>query len=248
MSEAGSAQPISLDSLAFDDRGLLPVVVQDRLTGEIRMVAWANREAIRATLETGRATFWSRSRGELWEKGRTSGNPVQVARVLVDCDADCLIYSGEPEGPSCHTGAESCFFRDLAEHRATRSTPTGAPESDGAAPADGVATGQALLVTLESVLEARKTATGAKSYTKSLYEQAPEAIGRKLREEAGELADAVAAESDDRVISEAADTLYHLLVALRWRNIRVRSVLAALARRLGTSGHVEKASRPRTQA
>src|ERR1700746_1855887 len=96
-----------------DERGLVPVVVQDHLTGEIRMFAYATREAVRKTLETGRATFWSRSRGELWEKGRTSGNEVRVTRVLVDCDSDCLVYSGEPRGNTCHTGAPSCFFQTL---------------------------------------------------------------------------------------------------------------------------------------
>src|SRR5258708_5425845 len=97
--------------LAFDARGLVPVVVQDHLTGEIRMVAFATDEAIKKTLESGQATFWSRSRGELWQKGLTSGNAIRVLRVLVDCDADCLVYQGEPTGNSCHTGAPTCFFR-----------------------------------------------------------------------------------------------------------------------------------------
>src|ERR1700690_3188326 len=99
--------------LHFDEHGLVPVIVQDHLTGEIRMFAFATSQAVRTTLETGRATFWSRSRGELWEKGRTSGNEILVHRVLVDCDADCVVYSGEPHGASCHTGAQSCFLQVL---------------------------------------------------------------------------------------------------------------------------------------
>ena len=97
--------------MQFDEHGLLPVVAQDHLTGVVRMVAFANERAVKLTLETGRATFWSRSRGELWEKGVTSGNAMDVKAVLVDCDADCLLYLVAPRGPTCHTGAPSCFFR-----------------------------------------------------------------------------------------------------------------------------------------
>jgi len=204
--------------LAFDARGLVPVVVQDHLTGEIRMVAFATDEAIKKTLESGQATFWSRSRGELWQKGLTSGNAIRVLRVLVDCDADCLVYQGEPTGNSCHTGAPTCFFREI-EGGALKPYPAQ----------------QTLLGTLEAVLEARKGATAGSSYTKTLYDGGPTAIGAKIREEAGELAQAVE--------RETADTLYHLLVGLRWRAIPFRRVLAELARRLGTSGHAEKASR-----
>lgn len=217
--------------LQFGEHGLIPVVVQDHLTGEIRMVAYATAEAIEKTLETGRATFWSRSRGELWEKGRTSGNGIDVRRVLVDCDADCVVYSGEPHGASCHTGAESCFFQVLENGELSQA-------SDQP---------QTLLTMLEAVLESRKNATGDKSYTKSLYEAGPSAIGAKVREEADELARALGSEGDERVVSEAADLLYHLLVALRWRAIPIRRVLAELGRRLGTSGHAEKAARSAPQ-
>jgi len=212
--------------LGFDARGLVPVIVQDHLTGEVRMLAYATDQAVKKTLESGQATFWSRSRGELWQKGLSSGNPVEVLRVLVDCDADCLVYQGEPSGNSCHTGAPTCFFRQI----------------DGGT-LKPYAGQQTLLATLEAVLEARKGATAAASYTKSLYEGGSSAIGAKIREEASELARAVDREDEERVISEAADTLYHLLVGLRWRAIPLRRVLAELARRLGKSGHEEKASR-----
>lgn len=211
----------------FDKQGLVPVVVQDHLTGEIRMVAFATAEALAKTLESGRATFWSRSRGELWEKGRTSGNEIAVHRILVDCDADCVVYSGEPRGASCHTGAPSCFFQVLEGGKLSQA-------SDQP---------QTLLATLEAVLESRKKSTGAASYTKSLYDAGGHAIGAKITEEAAELAAAVVGESDERVVSEAADLLYHLVVGLRFRSLPLRRVLAELARRLGTSGHEEKASR-----
>lgn len=213
--------------LTFDDHGLVPVIVQDQLTGEIRMFAFATNEAVRTTLETGRATFWSRSRGELWQKGRTSGNEVRVERVLVDCDSDCLVYSGEPHGNSCHTGAPSCFFQMFEGEEITQASERP----------------QTLLATLESVLESRKTSSRGTSYTKTLYDKGPAAIGAKIREEAAELAQAIEGETDNRVVSEAADTLYHLLVGLRSRAIPFRRVLAELARRLGTSGHEEKAAR-----
>ncbi|MDP9036130.1 MAG: bifunctional phosphoribosyl-AMP cyclohydrolase/phosphoribosyl-ATP diphosphatase HisIE [Myxococcota bacterium] len=213
--------------LLFDEQGLIPVVVQDRLTGDIRMFAFATVEAVRNTLQTGRATFWSRSRGELWEKGRTSGNDIRVTRVLVDCDSDCLVYSSEPHGNSCHTGAPSCFFQAI--------------EGDAVVQASDQP--QTLLAELEALLEARKASTAGASYTKSLYEKGPSAIGAKLREEGDELARAIEAESDSRVISEAADVVYHVLVALRSRSIPLRRVLSELARRLGQSGHEEKASR-----
>ena len=219
--------------LAFDDKGLLPVVVQDHLTGEVRMVAFANRQAVAQTMATGRATFWSRSRAELWEKGKTSGHTFAVRRVLVDCDADCVVYSGEPAGPSCHTGAASCFFRALR--------PDGDAGGDALVPAAEGA--QTTMTELEAVLEARKTSTGKASYTKSLYDAGPAAIGAKFQEESAELVAALKDESDERVVAEAADTVYHVLVGLRSRGIAFRRVLGELARRLGTSGHEEKASR-----
>jgi phosphoribosyl-ATP pyrophosphohydrolase/phosphoribosyl-AMP cyclohydrolase len=216
--------------LKFDAQGLVPVTVQDQFTGEIRMQAYANEEAVRRTLETGRATFFSRSRNEIWEKGATSGNTVRVSRVLVDCDGDSLVYVGDPEGNSCHTGAQSCFFRVLESPDTDRLTvPPAAP--------------QTVLGTLEATLEARKSATSSASYTKSLYDKGAPAIGAKVQEESGELARALEAETDDRVVSEAADVLYHVLVGLRWRGIGLRRVLVELGRRHGTSGHVEKAAR-----
>ncbi len=215
-------------SLGWDSRGLLPVVVQDRLSGEIRMLAYANVEALRLTQETGLATFWSRSRSEIWVKGKTSGHEIRVSRVLLDCDADALIYEGEPVGPSCHTGAQSCFFRAL----------------DGDAPAEG-AEAQTTLARLEAVLDARKAATAETSYTKSLYDLGAAKIGDKVREEADELARALADETDERVVSEAADVVFHVLLALRSRGVSFRDVLAVLEARTGKSGHAEKASRSR---
>lgn len=213
--------------LKLDANGLVPVVVHDRLTGDVRMVAFANEEAVRATLATGRATFFSRSRGELWEKGKTSGNGLRVVEVLVDCDADTLIYRAEPEGPSCHTGSASCFTRALDTTLELRDT---------FAP-------QTLLGRLEAELAARKSSTKERSYTKSLYAAGPPKLAAKLAEEARELGDAIAGEGDARVASEAADLLYHMLVGLQYRDVPLRRVLAVLDARFGQSGHEEKAAR-----
>lgn len=223
--------------MTFDEHGLIPVVAQDHLTGEVRMVAFATEQAVRMTLESGRATFWSRSRGELWEKGRTSGHTLAVTAVLVDCDADCLVYLVAPNGPTCHTGRATCFFRRATLDASGQSTPPKIAITDSEVPAP------TLLARLEAVLEARKASTAKASYVKSLYEGGAPKIGEKLVEEAGELARAVAGEDDERVVSEAADVLFHVMVALRSRGVGVEAVLRELDRRTGTSGHDEKRAR-----
>jgi phosphoribosyl-ATP pyrophosphohydrolase/phosphoribosyl-AMP cyclohydrolase len=192
------------------------------------MLAYANREALARTLETGRATFFSRSRGELWEKGATSGHTLAVSSVVADCDADALLYLVDPTGPTCHTGSPSCFFRRVRE---------------GAAAEEGV-DATAFLETLEREIDERKRSTAAKSYTRHLLDGGAERIGAKIREEAGELAQAIASETDARVASEAADVLYHVLVGLASRGVSVRAMIAELAARAGQSGHDEKAARP----
>lgn len=108
----GNAEAL-ISVVKFDSKGLVPVIAQDRATGVVRMLAWANAEALRATVTKERATFWSRSRNELWEKGATSGNSMKVHDVRVDCDADAVLYVVDAMGPSCHTNATSCFFRTV---------------------------------------------------------------------------------------------------------------------------------------
>ncbi len=116
-----------LSAMKFDSKGLVPVIAQDRVTGVVRMLAWANAEALRATVQNGLATFWSRSRNELWEKGKTSGNSMRVYDVRLDCDGDAILYIVDANGPSCHTNATSCFFRSV--------TANGLAADDGPAPA-----------------------------------------------------------------------------------------------------------------
>jgi phosphoribosyl-ATP pyrophosphohydrolase/phosphoribosyl-AMP cyclohydrolase len=215
-------------ALNYSSHGLIPVIAQDAETGEIRMMAYADQLAIEKTLETGLAHFFSRSRGELWLKGETSGNTLAVRSVWIDCDGDTLIYMVDPAGPSCHTGAETCFFRRL--------------DAQGNL-VDGEGESAPTLLRLERTLEARRASDAGKSYTKSLLDAGAPKIDEKLREEAGELGQALVGESDARVASEAGDVIYHLLVGLVLRSVPLRSLLRELSKRFGQSGHEEKASR-----
>lgn len=220
---------MGLDALKYDDRGLVAVIAQDAETGEIRMVAYADSAAIERTLETNEAHFFSRSRQKLWKKGESSGNTMIVREVWVDCDGDALIYLVDPAGPSCHTGEQTCFFRQLG--------------TDGELRTEGAESASPTLPRLEQILRERGTATADKSYTKSLLEAGPAKIDAKLREEAEELGQALIGESDDRVASEAGDVLYHLLVGLALREVSLRDLLEVLSKRFSRSGHEEKASR-----
>jgi phosphoribosyl-ATP pyrophosphohydrolase/phosphoribosyl-AMP cyclohydrolase len=216
----------------YGDDGLIPAIVQDRLTGQVRMVAYMTREALARTLATGRATFFSRSRGALWEKGEQSGNTLHVRAIYADCDADALVLLADPAGPSCHTGRPSCFFREVDERGQVAVQAT--DENGEAAP---------FLDELERIIASRRDASASKSYTRTLLDGGADRIGAKLREEADELACAIASEADERVVSEAADVLYHLMVGLASRGIGMREVIAALADRTKKSGHEEKAAR-----
>ncbi|HVU00256.1 MAG TPA: bifunctional phosphoribosyl-AMP cyclohydrolase/phosphoribosyl-ATP diphosphatase HisIE [Polyangiaceae bacterium] len=216
-----------MESIRFDEHGLIPAVAQDRLTGQVRMVAWMNAEALARTLESGRATFFSRSRRSLWQKGETSGNALAVHAVYADCDADTLLLLVDPAGPSCHTGRPTCFFRRVEK----------------SALVDTEHEASAFLASLEDEIRDRQASTATKSYTKSLLDGGAEKIGDKLREEASELSVALASETEERVANEAADVLYHLLVGLRLRDVPLRRVIEVLAKRAGTSGHAEKAGR-----
>jgi phosphoribosyl-AMP cyclohydrolase / phosphoribosyl-ATP pyrophosphohydrolase len=216
-------------ALKYDENGLICAVAQDALSGDIRMVAWMNAEAVARTVETGLATFFSRSRKQLWTKGETSGNLLHVESIHVDCDGDTLLLRVRASGPSCHTGRSTCFFQQLDAEgvRETQLPAATFPE------------------TLERELIARQASNAQKSYTKSLLDRGVGAIGGKVREEASELVQALENESDERVVSEAADLLYHVMVGLRARALSWAQVIEVLASRSGQSGHAEKASRPK---
>jgi phosphoribosyl-ATP pyrophosphohydrolase/phosphoribosyl-AMP cyclohydrolase len=200
------------------DGGLLPVVVQDAESGEVLMLAWANAEALAATEQTGEAHFWSRSRSELWRKGATSGNVMHVVEVAADCDSDAILYRVHPTGPACHTGARSCFTV-----AATQADAVAAPT-----PHFG-------LRDLERVIAERHGADPASSYTARLLAGGPRRPAEKVTEEAGEVAGAALAGTDDELRGEAADLLYHLLVVLASRGITLDEVEAVLADRHRTA-------------
>jgi phosphoribosyl-ATP pyrophosphohydrolase/phosphoribosyl-AMP cyclohydrolase len=207
---------IDPDEISFDSRGLVPCVVQDWNTGEVLTLAYMNREALERTNETGETWFWSRSREELWHKGATSGNVQAVRALRYDCDADALLALVEPAGPACHTGERTCFHNGDVE--------TPAPYE--------------VLPALERTLVARQSRRPEGSYTVALLDD-PAHIGEKVQEEAEEVARAAREETDDRVDSEAADVLYHLLVLLRSRDRSLADatdVLRARARGEGRHG------------
>ncbi len=244
---AGYNAPV--DELKWDSQGLIAAVAQDRLTGQVRMVAWMNREALQATLDSGQATFFSRSRGKLWRKGESSGHVLHVSEVVADCDGDTLLLLVDPAGPSCHTGRATCFFRRVrAGAQPAAPLPSAVLPSAVLPPATGTGAhaeqdAAPFLLSLEEEIRQRASSTAAKSYTRFLLDKGPAHIGSKITEEAGELSRALQDESDERVVNEAADVLYHVLVGLRARGLDYRQVIEALAARAGTSGHAEKASR-----
>jgi phosphoribosyl-ATP pyrophosphohydrolase/phosphoribosyl-AMP cyclohydrolase len=205
-----------IDQLKFDDRGLVAVVAQEAGTGEVLMVAWADREALARTVETGRAHYWSRSRGELWQKGETSGHVQEVREVRVDCDGDAVLYRVAQTGPACHTGEGSCFHRRV--------------EEGGLAHAGG--TGH-VLSRIEEIVRAREAERPEGSYTTYLFDKGVDKILKKLGEECAETIVAAKNPGTDELRSESADLLFHLLVLLRARGLPLADVYAELEGRFG---------------
>ena len=220
-------------TLKPDPAGLVTAVVQHPLGGQVLMVGHMNADALAATLANGRVTFWSRSRACLWEKGESSGHTLELRGLWVDCDRDALLVHAIPHGPTCHTGAASCFYT----------------------PVLGDTAAVPVLDRLTAEIAARKAGQGitsatGKSYVRSLMDGGVPAIAAKLHEEAGELAEALAEQNGEpadreHIAREAADLLFHALVGLAHRDVELAAVLEVLARRMGRSGVDEKASRPR---
>ncbi len=208
--------PFDRSAVHFDDRGLVTAVIEHAQTGEVLMVGWMNEESLARTVDAGVVWFWSRSRARLWQKGESSGHVLAVRKIFLDCDGDTLLVKAQPAGPTCHTGSRSCF---------------GTP-------------GGGMLDALEATVAQRAALPpGAHSYVRRLFDEGPEKIAAKLREEATELGAELASGAPGRVVSEAADLLFHLMVALGSRGVPVADVLGELDRRFGTSGLDEKAAR-----
>lgn len=211
-----------LSTVRFGADGLVPVVAQESRSGDVLMVAYANREALERTAATGQAHYYSRSRAALWRKGESSGHVQSVREIRIDCDGDAVLYRVDQTGPACHTGTPTCFARAAGP---------------GGALADGDDPGGHLLSRLASTLAERARRRPEGSYTVRLLDKGVPKISQKLGEEAVEVVVAANTEDDERLASEAADLLYHLLVLLQARGVPLDAVLEQLERReKGESG------------
>jgi phosphoribosyl-AMP cyclohydrolase / phosphoribosyl-ATP pyrophosphohydrolase len=194
--------------IAFDERGLVPCIVQDWRSGEVLTLAYMNAESLRLTRATGEMHFFSRSRQELWHKGASSGNTQALRAIRYDCDADALLALVDPSGPACHTGERSCFHRGELDPQAAHET----------------------LPALERTIALRASDRPDGSYTAALLADPP-LIGEKVQEEAEEVARAAREESDRRVSEEAADLIYHLAVLLASRGLSLHDAERVLDER-----------------
>ncbi|MCS7196716.1 MAG: bifunctional phosphoribosyl-AMP cyclohydrolase/phosphoribosyl-ATP diphosphatase HisIE [Aquificaceae bacterium] len=201
--------------LKFNQEGLIPVIVQDYRTGEVRMFAWANEEAIKKTLQTGYAHYYSRSRGTLWKKGESSGELQRLVEIRVDCDQDVLLYIVEQEkNKACHTGERNCFFTDLQGKESKRVLPF---ES---------------LQRLQELIAKRLEEMPEGSYTVKLYREGEDRILQKFGEEAIETLIALKRGVKEEIKSETSDMLYHLLLMLTLRGVGIEEVFEELASRM----------------
>ncbi len=197
-------------ALKFDERGLIPAVVQDYHTGQVLMVAYMNREALEKTVATGETHFYSRSRQRLWHKGETSGNIQKVKEIFYDCDADTLLVQVLPQGPACHTGARSCFYRTVGGDEKTAGS---------------------ILDELAAVIADRKENMPEGSYTTYLFEKGLDKILKKVGEETAEVIIAAKNPGSGELVYETADLFYHLLVLLEEKGVTLESIWQELAKR-----------------
>jgi phosphoribosyl-AMP cyclohydrolase / phosphoribosyl-ATP pyrophosphohydrolase len=215
-----AAVAAAIAAVAWDAAGLVPVVAQDASSGDVLTLAYANERALQRTLETGEAHYWSRSRGELWHKGATSGNVQRVREVRLDCDGDALLYRVDPAGPACHTGQRSCFFR----------APGDARPLSAEGPAEAVGIG-GVMGLLQRVVDERLTTLPEGSYVAKLHARGIGYVAQKVVEEAGEAVVAALQQQDEELLGEAADLLFHLTVLLRERGLGLDAVARVLATR-----------------
>ncbi len=198
---------LKIDEIDFTKGGgLVPAIIQDDQSEQVLMLGYMNEDAVKKTLETGRVTFYSRSRQELWTKGETSGNFLNLSSISLDCDKDTLLVRALPIGPTCHTGTQSCFGDD-------------APQGLG------------FLAYLEKLIAARKSADSESSYTAKLLNGPLRRTAQKVGEEGVETALAAVCETDDKLISEAADLTYHLMVLLAQKDIGFADIITELQSR-----------------
>ncbi|HYU99293.1 MAG TPA: bifunctional phosphoribosyl-AMP cyclohydrolase/phosphoribosyl-ATP diphosphatase HisIE [Pyrinomonadaceae bacterium] len=209
---------ITITDIRFDERGLVPAIVQDANTLQVLTLAYMNAESLKSTLETNETWFWSRSRSSLWHKGETSGNKQRVVDVTMDCDYDAIRILVVPEGPACHTGALSCFHNELQDAPASNTQKARAQLG-------------AILGNLYELIESRKRERPDGSYTTYLFAEGLDKILKKVGEESTETIIAAKNEDSDALIREASDLLYHLIVLLVERGLTLDQVSGELSSR-----------------
>ncbi|MFC4098385.1 bifunctional phosphoribosyl-AMP cyclohydrolase/phosphoribosyl-ATP diphosphatase HisIE [Paenibacillus xanthanilyticus] len=210
------------ERIKWDENGLVPTIVQDYSSKEVLMLAYMNRESLGKSLETGSTWFWSRSRGELWHKGATSGHTQCIVSMHYDCDGDTVLVRVEQQGPACHTGKYSCFFNEV---------PGFARQDAEGQAAEGSADRFAMLSQLESVIASRHAERPEGAYTTYLFDKGVDKILKKIGEEAGEVIIAAKNNDNTELRYEASDLLFHLMVLLRERGLPLDDLMYELGRR-----------------
>ncbi len=205
--------------IKFDERGLVSAIVQDARTREVLTLAYMNAESLKLTLESRETWFWSRSRSELWHKGATSGNTQRATEIRQDCDSDAFVVLVEPAGPACHTGARSCFYRDIAGTEIDLSQLNQSGNFGS------------VLDELYELVETRQREMPKGSYTTYLFEQGLDKILKKVGEESSEVIIAAKNDDQDAVMKESSDLLYHLIVLLVERKVRLKDIRDELVQR-----------------
>lgn len=225
-----------LDNIRWNEAGLVSAIVQDDATLQVLTLAYMNRESLKLSLKSGETWFWSRSRQELWHKGATSGNTQKITSIQLDCDGDALLVRVIPSGPACHTGATSCFSRDIPSLGTAVASATGNVAAGQAqAEADGTVNAQTdrfeVLAQLEAIIKEREETRPEGAYTTYLFDKGVDKILKKVGEEASETIIAAKNKDNEELRLEVSDLIYHLLVLLQERKLPLDEVLAELNRR-----------------
>ncbi len=213
-----------LEGIRWNESGLVPAVVQDANSLEVLMLAYMNPESLQLSLESGQTWFWSRSRSELWHKGGTSGNTQAISSIHYDCDSDTLLVKVVPQGPACHTGATSCFFREIALNNHTKEV-----QKQVASLTDGERF--AVLGELERVIAEREVERPEGAYTTYLFDKGVDKILKKVGEEASETIIAAKNKDNAELRLEVSDLIYHILVLLQERKLPLDEIMEELSTR-----------------
>ena len=222
-----------LEKIKFNQDGLIPAILQDIDSNEVLMLAYMNKEALQKTLETGKATFWSRSRQELWVKGESSGNYQLVREIKLDCDNDTLLLLVKPAGPACHTGEKTCFYRDVIPGTSMADKPgdIGLEERKEDSPTEEELRKAGFLYSLYNLLASRKENPVEGSYTNYLFDKGLDKILKKVGEEASEVIIAAKNRSFEEVKYEISDLIYHLFVLMVEQGIKLEDIYEELRSR-----------------